>query len=1188
MFTNEIELQILKFWKDKDIFKKSLRKNKGRKNFVFYEGPPTANGKPGIHHILARSFKDVICRFKTMKGFYVLRRGGWDTHGLPVELEVEKKLGLENKRDIERFGIKKFNEMCRQSVWEYKTEWEKLTERMAYWIDLENAYITYDPNYIESVWYILSFLYKKGYLQKGYKVLPYCPRCGTPLSSHEVALGYKKVKDKSIYVKFEIKDKEFAKKLGFQEEKIYLIIWTTTPWTLPANVLVAGNKNIKYVAVKVGNEVYILSKKAKDSIFPDISDEKEIDSKNLYNLEYKPPYNVLESFNVKPKRSHYVVFADYVSDEDGSGFVHIAPAFGQEDMDVVEKENKKNKVNLPVLITLEDDGAFKKIKGLEFIEGKFVKEADPLIVQDLQNKKLLLKEQVIEHEYPFCWRCKSPLLYFARDSWFVKTTLIKDKIIKNNKTISWVPTHLKEGRFGEWLKDLKDWAISRERYWGTPLPIWICEKCGNQKVLSSKSDIEKQKFTTNTFYILRHGQSLRNVYNFVSCWPEVRKSPLTKEGIAQAKEAGKKLKGKIDIIFTSDLERTMQTAQIVAEETGCKVLLAKELREVNEGIFNGKKTIEVFRYFTKKYGKELSKEEYYLMRFREKVPGGESLSELQKRVLSFIKRINKKYKNKRILLVSHELPLTILECSMKGMSPIEIIKFREKKMIKTAEVRKIDFKILPYNDNSEIDFHRPYIDEVEFLCDNCSSLMKRVPDVLDCWFDSGSMPFAQWHYPFENKDLIDKRKQFPADYISEAIDQTRGWFYTLLAVSTFLKGVAPYKNVVSLGHVLDEKGEKMSKSKGNVVDPWQMAQKYTIDSVRWYFFTVNQPGEPKLFSEKALEAVYKKFILTTFNVINFLKLYSNEKVKIQTNFSKNNNILDKWILSKINSLTFEVTKDLESYKIVDAARKIENFVVDDLSQWYVRRSRDRFRESGSDFNTAFSVLFLVLKKLSIVMAPFVPFLGEYVYQQLKNINEKGFKESVHLENYFKPNRKLINKKLELNMEKIRELVNVGLNLRQKAKIKVRQPLLEIYLHESLRKIVDKDMQEILKGELNVKRIVFFKDRNEIKKDKVTESDENKDILLNIEITPELQNEGEIREFVRNIQNIRKKMALIPKDLIIIEVSGDEKSKEFIEMNKEVLKEVLKAKDLVFYDNLTGKYDTISIGDKKFNIKIKLV
>ena len=1155
----KIEKRILKFWQKNEIFEKSIKQRKKAPNFVFYEGPPTANAKPGIHHVLSRAFKDIICRYKTMRGFKVERKAGWDTHGLPVELQIEKKLGLKSKKEIKKYGIAQFNKKCKESVWQYKKDWEKLSERIGFWLDMKNPYITYDSNYIETVWWIIKKIWEKKLLNQNYKVSPYCPRCQTILSSHEVAQGYKKVKDLSIYIKFPILNSEF-KNTSF-------LVWTTTPWTLPGNVVIALNPKFNYLKIKIGEEYLILAKELVKILDGQYEIIKEFKGENLIGLKYQPLYLINEEIL---NNAYKTISADFVSLKEGTGLVHIAPSFGEEDMDLIKAQNLKLKIKgeqeIPILLTVDEEGKIKP--EVKKWEGLFVKDADPLIVEDLENRRLIFKKELYEHDYPFCWRCHSPLLYYAKKSWFINMQKVKKDLIKNNQKINWSPSHLKNGRFGEWLKEVKDWALSRERYWGTPLPIWKCEKCETLEAVGSLEDLLKQKFSTNNYYLLRHGHSLRQVKKIASCWPEKIPLPLTEKGEKETKEAAEKLKEKkIDLIFSSDLLRTKQTAKIISSETGAKIIFDKRLREWNIGIFNGKNPELTWEYLKEKGEVGLIK-----------LPKGESLRDIRKRMYSFIKAINKKYQNKNILIISHEMPLTILEGTLKAWPLGKILETREsqeKNVIQVSEWREVKFRNLPYNTKTELDFHLPYIDNVEFSCFNCWGKMKRESEVIDCWFDSGSMPFAQYHYPFENKDLIDKKIQFPADYISEGIDQTRGWFYTLLAVSTLLGKNLSYKNVISLGHVLDEKGEKMSKSKGNVVDPWYVIEKYGADIVRWYFYTINHPGDSKLFSTKEIEESLRKFTMILWNSYLFWETY---RIKIKNKnkvFYSSQNILDKWIISKLNQLILDITNNLETFNISLAARSIENFIINNLSLWYIRRSRKRFQnpEKEKEINEASQTLGFVILTLSKLIAPFIPFFSEEVYQKISKNYFENFKQSIHLEDWPKVNKKLINKKLEKNMEKAREIVALVLAERAQAKIKVRQPLNELKIKNyELKK--EKELLDLIKEEVNVKEIIF-------------DSKNKKEVELDIKITLELKEEGIMREIIRHLQEMRKQAGLKPKDKILIYCFGDAYFGKILEKNKESFLTETRTKNFYFQkiSNLITEKE-VEIDEKKFWLGIK--
>lgn len=1108
---SENENKILDLWDKKKVFRKSIDRRQKSPNFVFFEGPPTANGKPGIHHLISRSFKDLICRYKTMQGYRVERKAGWDTHGLPVEIEVEKKLGLRHKSDIEQYGVDRFNKLCKESVWQYKGDWEKFTKRIGYWIDLENPYVTYDNSYIESVWNILGQTFDKKLLYKDYRVAPYCPRCGTTLSSHEVSQGYKTVKENSVYVKFALKDNNF--------KNTYILVWTTTPWTLPANVALALNKDLKYCLVEVDNERLFVTKNKMTLLGEDAKVIKEVKGLDLLDLEYAPPFPV-DKKDYPDNDLYKIVAADFVSEEDGTGFVHIAPAFGEDDMNVVKELRDEEKYNFPILKTVDDDG-LTSVPGFVWNK-KFVKDADPEIIESLKKKSLLFKEEMYEHEYPFCWRCKSPLIYYATPSWFIKMKKLKSKLIANNKEINWVPSHLKKGRFGVWLSEIKDWNLSRNRFWATPLPIWECEKCGHSKAISSIDELKNQNYTDNRFYLMRHGHTISLVKNICCSYPEPLHCPLTKKGIAEVKkQIGKLSKKNIDIIIASDLLRARETAEIISDGIGVDIMFDSRLREINFGDFNG----ENYKKFVKWHSEQSDIA-------NARIPNGESYVDVQQRVKEFIADINKNYSGKNILIVSHGAPLAMLESVMSGEDLEKRAKSESKKLkFKTAEIRKLNYTNLPLGDDRKIDLHKPYIDDVKFICEECGERMARTPEVIDCWFDSGAMPFAQNHYPFENKESIDgsatkKQKasaKFPADFICEAVDQTRGWFYTLLAISTLLEKGAPYKNVISLGHVLDEKGEKMSKSKGNIVDPWYIIDKYGVDAARWYFFTVNKPGEPKLFNEKDVDKAVKKFLMTLTNCLTFYQTYgipNPGKLNAQ-------NVLDKWILSKLNTLVNEVTESMNSYDAVTSARAIEKFINDDLSLWYVRRSRKRFQrpESKADYKNASATSRHIFDVLARLVAPYTPFIAEELFIKLKE------KNSVHLADWPIADKKKIDKNLEEQMDKVREIVKIALSLRAKEGIKVRQPLNTLYIND--KKIVaDKNLCSLIKEELNVKDVAY-----------------SEEIKLDTEITPELREEGIIREIIRFIQDARKEAGLQPGDKIRVVFTGDNELSDIIKKSK---------------------------------------
>ena len=1018
----EREKNIEKFWEDEQIFKKSIDSRKQGPTYTFYDGPPTANGKPHIGHVLTRVIKDMIPRYRAMKGYMVPRKAGWDTHGLPVELEVEKMLGLDGKEQIEQYGLEPFIEHCKESVWKYKGMWEKFSNTVGFWADMEHPYVTYHNSFIEYEWWALKEIWNKGLLYKGFKIVPYCPRCGTPLSSHEVAQGYKDVKERSAIAKFPVKG-----------EDAYILAWTTTPWTLPSNVALCVNPDETYVKVKMKEDgtVYYMAQALCDTVLGEGTYDvlETFVGKDLEYKEYEPLFDyAVATCEKQHKKAFYIVCDNYVTLTDGTGVVHIAPAFGEDDSKVGRK------YDLPFVQLVDGKGEMTKETPWA---GMFCKKADPEVLKALRESGLLFSAPVFEHSYPHCWRCDTPLIYYARESWFIKMTAVKDDLIRNNNTINWIPESIGKGRFGDWLENVQDWGVSRNRYWGTPLNIWECE-CGCQHAIGSQAELK----------------SMSPNYT--------------------------------DVV--------------------------------------------------KKYAKEMDQEA-----------------------------------------------------------------------------------------NGEVELHRPFIDDVTITCPKCGKQMHRVPEVIDCWFDSGSMPFAQHHYPFENKELFEQ--QFPADFISEAVDQTRGWFYSLLAISTLIFNKAPYKNVIVLGHVQDENGQKMSKSKGNAVDPFDALQTYGADAIRWYFYINSAPWLPNRFHGKAVIEGQRRFMGTLWNTYAFFVLYANidnfDATKYTLEYDKLP-VMDKWLLSKLNSLIKEVDDDLGNYRIPEAARALQDFV-DDMSNWYVRRSRERFWAKGmeQDKINAYMTLYTALVTVAKVAAPMIPFMTEDIYQNLVRSLDKEAPESIHLCDFPVANEAHIDKDLEAKMEEVLKVVVLGRAARNTANIKNRQPIGRMFVKAET--ALPEFYQEIIQDELNVKKVEFtddvraftsysFKPQlrtvgrkygkyvNEIKEilagldgnqamDTLNETDllsfETQDgtkvelakedllidmaqvpgfvsegdnfvtVVLDTNLTPELIEEGFVREIISKIQTMRKEAGFEVMNHINVFQDGNDKLAEILKKHtEEIKKEVL--------------------------------
>jgi len=1141
------EEAILAFWKDQNIFQKSIGKNAEGKEFVFYEGPPTANAKPALHHLEARAFKDVIPRYKTMQGYHVARRAGWDTHGLPVELQIEKALGLQSKKDIERYGVAAFNKACKDSVFTYIKDWETFTDRIGYWVDKKSAYYTFDAPYMESLWHIVSEVDKKGLLYKDYKVVPWCPRCGTGLSSHELAQGYMDVKDLSVTAKFKIKNNAVLRfyrdgyieddpggKFSLANEKrpVYILAWTTTPWTLPGNVGLAIGKNIGYIyATKDDQELVLVSYDFFKKLQVEDSSWKEVyrtrgDILLQDIIEYEPLYPFLSEIITGPEKekmpnAYKVYAADFVTTTDGTGIVHTAVMYGADDFVL------GTAVNLPKFHTVDEAGHF--IQGTGFLEGRFVKDEEVAIdiIKDLAHRGLLFKKEKYEHSYPHCWRCKTPLLYYARDSWYIRMSALREELLKANDTINWEPAHIKEGRFGEWLREVKDWAFSRERYWGTPLPVWVAED-GEKLVVDSIATLKSlSKRSGNTYFVMRHGQTEHNLKGLWN-YGNQDGDPLTDEGKVQVqKSAGLLQDKKIDLIIASPFLRTLETARMVASELGLSesaIVTDDHLAEWKVGAqYDGKPLDDFFTV------RNSSTDRYNF-----KTEDGESYIEVLQRAGEFLYDIETKYQGKNILIVSHGAVTRALELIARGITFNTLFATtREYQNFDNAEVRKIDFVPLPHNEQFEIDLHKPYIDEIVLVKNSPAGEGKqytRVKEVVDVWFDSGAMPFAQEHYMGEGT------LSYPADFISEAIDQTRGWFYTLLAVGTLMGRGTPYKNVICLGHLLDKDGKKMSKSIGNIVEPFEQMDTFGVDAVRWWMYSVNAPGENKNYDPKAVAEINNKVFNLFNNVLSFYGLYRDKDLEVQP-LQKSENVLDSWIMARLSQTISEVTASLDAYDLFKPTRAIREFI-DDLSTWYLRRSRDRIKDGDKE---AKQTLYHVLKTTAQIMAPFAPFFSEYVWQKLKTPSQE---ESVHLSVWSTSTN--IDLEAINNMQIVRNFCTAGNAFRKTKNLPIRQPL-------KLMKIsydgLSKELTSLIEEELNIKMVVVD-----------LEIQPAGEIYVDEEITPELKLEGEYRELVRTIQDMRKEKGLTPQDTITLTLP--EKYEDIVSSFGDDLKKTVGAKEVI--------------------------
>ncbi len=1174
---SELEEEVLAYWRKTEMFKKSLEIRENSPAFTFYDGPPFATGLPHYGHILAGTTKDVIPRYQTMKGHYISRRFGWDCHGLPVEYEMEKELDLSGRQDIEKYGVKNFCESCRGIVLRYTQEWEKTVERMGRWVDFKNDYKTMDPNYMESILWVFNTLWEKDLIYEGHKSMHICPRCATTLSNFEVTLGYKDIDDVSVTSMFELAD----------EPGNYILAWTTTPWTLPSNILLAVGADIDYVKIKTSKGNVILAKDLINKFEKILGEEPEIIEKikgsDLVGKKYIP---LFECAKDKEGKKYEVVSADFVSTEDGTGVVHIAPAFGDDDLQLGQKEGA------PFFQPLGIDGIFTN-EAPEFLQGKEASNSNKDVINHLKEKGLVFEAQSYRHSYPHCWRCDSKLLNYSTSSFFVAVNEFKNNVLKTNQKIHWVPEHIKDGRFGKWLENAKDWSISRNRFWGAPIPVWKCDACEEKEVIGSVRELSDRGVKKNKIMVMRHGEGEHNIKNIVSSAIDSNVG-LTEKGKEQARQAGESIKNtEIDLIIASPLQRTRETTEefLKGFSKDVKVVFDDRVREIDAGDMENKSIDDWLGQFKNNHE-----------RFYTNPHNGESKQDVEKRVKDLIKELYQKYRNKNILIIGHGVTVRMVNKYFLNLGPEEIFDLPTE----TGVINTFSFDSVPTNDNGEIDLHRPYIDEVEIQC-KCGGVMRRVPDVLDCWFESGSMPYAERHYPFENKEKFEH--EFPADFISESLDQTRGWFYTLHILANGLFGTESFKNCVVSGIVLAEDGHKMSKSKKNYPEPELIFNKYGADAMRFYLMSSTlMKADDLRFSEKGVEEVLRKVFLPIKNSYAFFASLANI-TKWELTGKKPDNKLDKWILAELREFLKNFTEHMDNYYIDNACREIPEFL-DKLTNFYIRRSRRRFwDEENSAFETLFTILITVCKAL----APISPMFPEAIYQELVKKTPDA-PESVHLCDW--PDYKQFDDDSALREEinAIRTIISLGLAVRASSKIRVRQPLqkAQIALPPRLSKKIITDNEELIKEELNIKEIEILNNPEEIaqkiakpdarklgprlgkevqnviieakkgnfselKDGKIqvgdhilnpdeleiaylgkegfeVESAEGIVVALDTELSNELKEEGFVREIIRHLQDMRKEADYNINDRISAEISGaDEIIKKY---EKWVAKEIL--------------------------------
>ena len=1147
------EEAVLKFWKENKVFEKSIEREAPRGNYVFYDGPPFATGVPHYGHILGSTVKDVIGRYQTMRGFRVPRRWGWDCHGLPIENIVEKDLGISGRKEIEELGIEKFTGHARSQVLTFVAEWKKTVNRMGRWVDFDNSFKTMDNTFIESVWWALGELHKKNLLYEGVRVLAYCPRCETPIANSEIAMdnSYKDITDISVYVKFKL----------VAEDNTYLLAWTTTPWTLPGNTAIAVNKDLSYFFVKhspkSGEEIIILAKDRFEGLedkFKNPEIIKEVQGGELIGLSYEPVFDYYKNVDIPNKENIWKVWhADFVMLDMGTGIAHEAPAFGEDDMTLAQKNN------IPLIRHVEPNGDFVKevtdFVGVKVKPKEDHQSGDVLIIKYLAGKGSLFAKEKIIHSYPHCYRCETPLLYYALPSWFVNISKVKNDILEKAKEMNWIPRHLKNGRFHNIMESAPDWTISRNRYWASPLPIWKSES-GKIMFVNSLEDLKKKtKKSSNKYIVMRHGQAENNFLKIYSS--DRDKHHLTEKGRQEVLNAIENLKNKnITKIFASPYLRTRETAEIIAEKIHLskdKVIFDERIREYEFGEFSGRSMDDFADYI-----KDKSWDFNFL------IPGGERFQDGKNRAGDFLYDIDSKNKNEVILIITHGLQVEVIPSIIEGADKKRTLEiFYERGQNKTACIYpEQEFVPLPHNENYELDMHRPYIDAI-VLVDEEGAEYRRIPEVIDCWFESGSMPFAQDHYPFENPEW--QKNNFPAGFVAEYIAQTRTWFYYTHVISTILFNHAPFENVVTTGTLLAEDGSKMSKSKNNFPDPFILFDKYGVDALRLYLMASPlMKGEDISFSEKSVQEIHSKVIGRLFNVVAFYELYRDVSLEARTHkLEPNSNVLDFWVLSRLNQVINEVTKGMEGYDMTEASRPLEVFI-DDLSTWYLRRSRERLKEGNEE---AKRTLYFVLKNLAKIIAPIMPFTAEDVWLKLKN---KDDAESVHLSEW--PKSGEIDLKILEDMLLAREICTIGNAERQRLGIPVRQPL---HIKDAAFGLLEKNepILALIRDELNVKEIVF----NHIINKNIPS------ITFDTNITPELKQEGNYRELVRALQDERKKEGLMPSDVITLSISTDEKGQELIQEFRADLLKTVGVGELKTENNDGVE---IKIDELVFRIKIK--